>query len=224
MEVKYELLKPYTDEQRINFIIEYNHNQGYVIQETETALQALGYTQEELEQQEAERIAKLNLTGSDVERGIYKAKGMDFNDILAYVTQLQPEGLDVKALGIELKANHFYRGNPYVDAVGALLGFTKEQLDRFFEFNDYRYLTYHTVTINIVPENATVVINGIERNSISFPYGESQGVNYSVSAEGYITQECSILATESQIIDVELVAIPQPDTTVEEPVEEIEDV
>lgn len=89
---------------------------------------------------EAERIAGLKLTGADVERGIYKAKGMDFNDILAYVTQLQPEGLDIKALGIELKANNFYRGNPYVDAVGTLLGFTKEQLDNFFEFNDYTYL------------------------------------------------------------------------------------
>jgi hypothetical protein len=48
--------------------------------------------------------------------------------------------LDVKALKIELKANHFYRGNPYVDAIGGLLGFTKEQLDKFFEFNDYTYL------------------------------------------------------------------------------------
>ena len=91
----------------------------------------------EQELKERERIARLNLTGSDVERGIYKAKGMDFNDILAYVTQLQPEGLDIKALGIELKANNFYRGNPYVDAVGALLGFTSEQLDKFFETNDY---------------------------------------------------------------------------------------
>ena len=95
---------------------------------------------EEKEQEEKERIAKLNLTGADVERGIYQAKGMDFDDIVAMVTQLQPEGLDIKALKIELKANHFYRGNNYVDAVGALLGFTSEQLDKFFEFNDYTYL------------------------------------------------------------------------------------
>ena len=89
---------------------------------------------------EAERIAKLYLTGADVERGIYQAKGMDFDDIVAMVTQLQPDGLDVKALKIELKANHFYRGNPYVNAVGALLGFTSEQLDKFFETNDYTTL------------------------------------------------------------------------------------
>ena len=89
---------------------------------------------------EQERIAKLYLTGADVERGIYQAKGMDFDDIVAMVTQLQPDGLDVKALKIELKANHFYRGNLYVNAVGALLGFTSEQLDKFFETNDYTTL------------------------------------------------------------------------------------
>lgn len=97
-------------------------------------------TEEELAQAEAERIAKLYLTGADVERGIYQAKGMDFDDILAFVTANPPEGLDVKALKIELKANHFYRGNPYVDAIGTLLGFTKEQLDKFFETNDWTYL------------------------------------------------------------------------------------
>ena len=91
-------------------------------------------------QKEKERIGNLFLTGADVERGIYQAKGMDFDDILAYVTQLQPEGLDIKALKIELKANNFYRGNPYIDAVGTLLGFTSEQLDRFFETGDYTAL------------------------------------------------------------------------------------
>ena len=94
----------------------------------------------EQEAKEQERIAMLSLTAADVERGIYKAKGMDFDDIIAMVTQLQPQGLDIKALKIELKANNFYRGNPYVDAVGSLLGFTKEQLDAFFETNDYTKL------------------------------------------------------------------------------------
>lgn len=91
-------------------------------------------------QKEAERIGNLFLTGADVERGIYQAKGMDFDDIMAFVMANPPAELDVKALKIELKANHFYRGNPYVNTVGALLGFTSEQLDKFFEFNDYTYL------------------------------------------------------------------------------------
>lgn len=140
MEIKAELLKPYAEDERIDFIVGYNHNQGYTIEETETSLQALGYTEEEKALQEKERIAKLFLTGADVERGIYQAKGMDFDDILAFVSANPPVGLDIKALKIELKANHFYRGNPYVNAVGALLGFTSEQLDKFFEFNDYSYL------------------------------------------------------------------------------------
>ena len=97
-------------------------------------------TEAEKQAQEQERIAMLSLTSADVERGIYKAKDMDFDDIIAYVSQLQPEGLDIKALKIELKANNFYRGNPYVDAVGRLLGFTKKQLDLFFETNDYTKL------------------------------------------------------------------------------------
>lgn len=148
MEIKATLQQPYTDTERMDFIVKYNHGKGYVIEETETELQALGYTEEELAQQERERIAKLYLTGADVERGIYQAKGMDFDDIVAMVTQLQPEGLDIKALKIELKANHFYRGNPYVSAVGELLGFTIGQLDKFFEFNDYTYLISEPVVDN----------------------------------------------------------------------------
>ncbi len=96
--------------------------------------------EEKQAQKEAERIAKLFLTGADVERGIYQAKGMDFDDILAFVMANPPVGLDVKALKIELKANNFYRGNPYVNAVGSLLGFTSEQLDKFFEDGNYEHL------------------------------------------------------------------------------------
>lgn len=140
MEIKATLQKPYTEKERIDFIIQYNHNLGYEINETETELQALGYTEEELALREKERIAKLYLTGADVERGIYQAKGMDFDDIMAFVMANPPVGLDVKALRIELKANNFYRGNPYVNAVGTLLGFTSEQLDKFFETNDYTCL------------------------------------------------------------------------------------
>lgn len=150
MEIKAELKKPYTDEQRIKFIVENNHKKGYVIEEADNALIAWGETEEEKQAKEQERIAMLSLTSADVERGIYKAKDMDFDDIIEMVKSLNAttpeegtEGypkIDIKALKIELKANNFYRGNPYVDAVGSLLGFTKEQLDAFFETNDYTKL------------------------------------------------------------------------------------
>ena len=106
-------------------------------------------TDEQKAQEEAQRVALLNLTGADVERAIYKAKGMDFDDIIAFL-EAQPlaqDGtapVDIKALKIELKANNFYRGKPYIDTVGTLLGFTKEQLDEFFETNDYTKLITQT--------------------------------------------------------------------------------
>jgi hypothetical protein len=102
-----------------------------------------GYSLEQPEPSEEEKreiYSMMFLTGADVERGIYQAKGMDFDDILAFVMANPPAGLDVKALRIELKANHFYRGNPYVEAVGALLGFTSEQLDKFFTDGNYEHL------------------------------------------------------------------------------------
>ena len=97
-------------------------------------------TDEEVAQKETERIALLKLTAADVERGIYQALGMDFDDVVAKVEQIQPEGLDIKALKIELKANNFYRGNPYIDTIGTLLGLTSKQLDEFFETKDYKKL------------------------------------------------------------------------------------
>ena len=93
----------------------------------------------------AQRKAMLNLTAADVERAIYKAKGMDFDDVIRLV-EAQPlseddkPAIDLKALKIELKANNFYRGSEWVNKIGNLLGFTKEQLDEFFETNDYTKL------------------------------------------------------------------------------------
>ena len=144
MEIKTKLIKPYTEEQKLNFIVEQNHNKGYEIRETETALEALGYTTEELEQQEKTRIAQLSMTGADVERAIYQAKGIDFEDILTLVKSQENSGqaynIDLKALKIELKANNFYRGNPYINQIGELLGFTTEQLDQYFETKNWQTL------------------------------------------------------------------------------------
>ena len=102
----------------------------------------------------AGRKAMLNLTAADVERAIYKAKGMDFDDVIALVEQynqtapLDAEGqsaaIDIKALKIELKANNFYRGSEWVITVGTMLGFTPKQLDLFFEDGNYEHLISST--------------------------------------------------------------------------------
>ena len=133
MEIKAILQKPYTENERMEFIIQYNHNLGYTIEETETELQALGYTEEEIDLQEKERIAKLSLTKREVFLGLYQAKGVTPDMIKAQIT-------DPMAL-IEFEyANDYFRGNPLIDAVGAVLGITPQQLDCFFQTKDYTCL------------------------------------------------------------------------------------
>jgi hypothetical protein len=147
--MSYTLKYPYTEEERANFIVEYNHNQGLRIEETELALYALEAWellegdevidnteawQAEQAQKERERIAQLKLTKREVFLGLFQAKQVTPDMIKAQIT-------DPQAL-IEFEyANDYYRGNPLIDAVGATLGITPEQLDKFFETKDYIYLT-----------------------------------------------------------------------------------
>ena len=224
--MSYKLEHPYTDKQKADFIVLHNHNNGREIAETQTALYALeadeimqngvpvvnpNYEQEQA-QKEAERIAMLNLTAADVERAIYKAKGIDFEDVISSLSggEGAREGvnIDLKALKIELKANNFYRGNPYIDTVGTILGFTKEQLDKFFETNNYKYLTTVTLTINPTPADSTVTINGVEQSTVTVPYGAIE--EYSVTHEGYLTQSGSIELTEDTTLEIELVEESTP--------------
>ena len=51
MEIKSELLKPYTEKQRADFIVEQNHKNSYEIRETKTSLEAWGKTEEEILQE-----------------------------------------------------------------------------------------------------------------------------------------------------------------------------
>jgi len=54
MEIKAQLTKPYTEDDRLAFIVEQNHEKNYLIEDTENALLAWGYTQEEIAEQEKE--------------------------------------------------------------------------------------------------------------------------------------------------------------------------
>lgn len=181
------LNKPYTEAQRMDFIVEYNHKQGYTIEEGVNnegveCLQALGFTEEELQAQERERINMLSLTAADVERAIYKAKGMDFEDIVSLVeTQATEEmegvnNIDVKALKIELKANNFYRGNPWINEVGALLGFTPEMLDRFFESGEWEELV-KVEDVEFPPEGVNEVSSLDDRTTPLVVKGVNEGEN-----------------------------------------------
>ena len=164
-------------------------------------------TDEEKAQEERERLDMLFLTGSDVERAIYKVKDMDFDDILAMVKN-NPD-IDAKALKIEFKANNFYRGNPYISQVGALLGFTSEQMDRFFDTKDWHYLTNCNIKVTLQadekPETEPVItINGVETKETTLSYGSTCTIK--VECEGYKTlQPEDFTVTEDMHIELQLV-------------------
>ena len=89
-----------------------------------------------LAQKERERLDQLTLTAADVERAIYKDKGINFDDIAEIIEELNEAGtanIDIKVLKIELKANNFYRGNDFVNQIGTIVGYSSEDLDYLFE-------------------------------------------------------------------------------------------
>ena len=58
MEIKATLQKPYTENEKIDFIVEQNHNQGYEIRETKTALEAWGKTDDDYVKEREEQFDK----------------------------------------------------------------------------------------------------------------------------------------------------------------------
>ena len=84
MEIKAKLDKPYTDTERLNFIVEQNHNLGYELEETETALEAWGLTEEEEQEKEQERINNLKMTALDF-IGVLQTFGLTLAQINAYL-------------------------------------------------------------------------------------------------------------------------------------------
>lgn len=94
--------------------------------------------EEKQKQKERMELDNLTLTPSDVERALYQAKGMDFEDLKALIAQQAPQ-LDIKALAIEFRANNFYRGAMVgnmrlIDTVGALLGYSPSDMDYLFKY------------------------------------------------------------------------------------------
>ncbi len=83
-----------------------------------------------------QELDQLMLTPADVERALYKAKGMDFDDLKALIVQALPT-VDIKALSIEFRAKDFFRGATangmrLFDVVGQLLGYTSNDMDYLF--------------------------------------------------------------------------------------------
>lgn len=110
------------------------------IEETDINYQLYGgeyLTSEEIGVKERQRLDALTLTPADVERALYNAKGMDFDDLKALIAEKMPQ-IDMKSLAIEFRARDFYRGAMageirLFDVVGALIGYTSEDMDYLFE-------------------------------------------------------------------------------------------
>lgn len=178
MEIKAELKHPYTQTERIEFVVEYNHRLGYEIKEyttveeiTETIenentgvaetivvesiinhIEAWGYTEEELAQHEKERVSMLNMTRGDFLEGLILAQGKDETDIIALIEQLPITDTEKKVYVNRVKnALDFYRGYPVIDVLASYLNVAPEQMDLFFETKDYKYL----IPVEVEDENTT---------------------------------------------------------------------
>lgn len=92
-------------------------------------------------QKHRQELDALTLTPSDVERALLKAKGMDFEDLKAFLKNKGYTDLQIKAIGVELRASDFFRGATLngiriVDTIGGLLGYTTDEMDYLFIHKD----------------------------------------------------------------------------------------
>lgn len=138
--MSYKLDKPYTYKHQLDFIVNYNHNKGMIIKETDDAIYALeadeimqdgvpvknpNYEQE-LTQKEKERVAMLKMTPRDFLLAI-TGMGIEWSAVKELMAQ-NPQ--------VEIELNYcqyVYRGNPLLDELCVNFNVTSEQLDDLFK-------------------------------------------------------------------------------------------
>lgn len=120
--------------------VEYTKDE-YVLDGEEYVLNDEEY-QAKKAQEEKERIARFSLTRGDVFRGLLMAKQVTRQQIRAMIENNETLSIVEKEMAlIDFdEALNFYRGNALIDTLGLELGIISEQLDRFFETNDYTVL------------------------------------------------------------------------------------
>lgn len=84
MEIKATLNKPYSEDEKLEFIVQENHQNGYEIRETKEALEAWGYTEEEKEEKEKELINNLTMTPLDFVK-VLQSFGLTLEQINAFL-------------------------------------------------------------------------------------------------------------------------------------------
>ena len=211
MEIKAELKQPYTEDERIKFIVEQNHKLGYTIEEQEDKLVALGYTDEEKAKAERERLDNLSMTRGDGFEALILAKRLSKAQIRAMIEQASLDDI-TKALYLNRfdEALEFYRCYPIFDMLGQVLSITGTMLDKFFDTKDYHYLTTCKLTINVVPEESTVTINNTVQKEVTMPYNSQ--ATYKIDCEGYKSVEEVLTLTEDKTLEITLEKIEDDNT------------
>lgn len=151
MEIKAILNKPYTETQRLEFIIENEQNNPYEVKETETALEAWGLTEEEKQEQEHERIQTLSMTRSDFFDGMIMAFGLDSKELRVIIENIL-NSINITPVEIKVALNNydnalnFYRkhtlftllNNVPIELGDMKLIFTSDIWDKFFDETNKR--------------------------------------------------------------------------------------
>lgn len=162
--MSYKLEKPYSEKQRIDFIVIYNHSRGLLIEETDVAMYALEANEimvdgepvvdpnyeEKQRQKEKARIQELSMTRSDFFDGTIKAFGADDTALLQIIQTVlaQSEMSEIEkkvAINNFKNALNFYRKHPLFTILSGIpipmpanitVTITEEQWDRFFDKTD----------------------------------------------------------------------------------------
>lgn len=111
-----KLDKPYTKWERATFIAKQNSTLGYEIRETETALEAWGYTEEELEQRRQEEINNLTMTPLDFIK-VLMSLGLTLEQVNAFLES-----------NLEIKMQLTYCNSVYCGVVKSFLPITIGEL------------------------------------------------------------------------------------------------
>lgn len=194
MEIKAILQKPYTENERMDFIVQYNHNLRYEIKETEVELQALDYSEEELDEQEKARVQELSMTRSDFFDGTIQAWGVGQDELLVLIQALLatlplPDVKKLIAINNYKNALNFYRkhdlfkmlvGMPIKLAENIQLVIEDEHLDKFFDEvskgnkeTAWQYLPAPVmIPIEEVAEETVEEVEGVE--DVGNPEGTSE--------------------------------------------------
>lgn len=137
-----------TDESTINVEVSPEVYDNYIIDdlsyvwdaENEEIIPNPNYAQDKAARERIE-LDQLTLTPADVERALYKAEDMDFEDLKVFIAQHIPN-IDIKGLAIEFRAKDFYRGAEangvrLFDTIGQLLGYrVPEDMDYLFQYKE----------------------------------------------------------------------------------------